>query len=138
MTRWQLCRMSQKISKMSSNRTISSPWSNSVSVSNIAILGIQVPKWTTSIGLRQFVKSIVGAVGGYREAAPLLGISPNIVWNLIHDEQQDSPTLRKRWAIRKTPSRNRVWMRTDNLDKAVATLLKHYPEIKSLEYYEDG
>ena len=75
---------------------------DSVSVSNMAVLGIQVPKWATSTRLRQFVKSVDKAAGGYREAAPLLGISPNIVWNLIHDEQKDSPILRKRWGIRKS------------------------------------
>jgi hypothetical protein len=104
----------------------------------MTLCGIPVPKCADEVELRNFAHSVVMAAGGYNAAAHVLEVGAGTIWNLLNDLQKDSPALRKRWAIRKTAPRNRVWMRTDNLDKAVETLLKHYPEISLIEYYQES
>ncbi len=96
------------------------------------LCGIPVPKCANTAELRKFAHSVVMAAGGYNAAAHVLEVGVGTLWNLVNETQKDSPTLRKRWAIHKTAQRNRAWMRTDNLDKAIATFEKHYPRVKIL------
>ncbi len=98
----------------------------------IELCGIPVPQCADEAELRIFAHSVVMAAGGYNAAAHVLEVGAGTLWNLLNDLQKDSPALRKRWSIRKTSPRNRVWMRTDNLDKAIGTFKKYYPAVKIL------
>ena len=67
------------------------------------VIEVTVPEHATSLQLRNLVQSVgVRAGYSYTDAGRALDISPTTVWNLINGTQKDSPTLRKRWAIRKT------------------------------------
>jgi hypothetical protein len=104
----------------------------SIIASEMELCGIPVPKCASTAELRKFAHAVVMAAGGYNAAAHVLEVGAGTLWNLINETQQDSPTLRKRWAIRKTAQRSRVWMRTDNLEKATGTFKKYYPGVKIL------
>jgi len=91
------------------------------------INGIQVPTTADSAELRAFVQSVYKSCGcNYTQAAALIGVHGDTVRKLLLDFQQDSQVIRDRLDIKKTKTRPRVWMPTNNCDAAMEKLLTHY------------
>lgn len=77
-------------------------------------------------------------LNSYRSVAQELDnvVSFTMIRHIVVDGAWSPTVARRIWPAKK---RNRVWMRTDDLDKAVETLLKHYPERSIIvEYYQEA
>ena len=76
-------------------------------------------------------------LNSYRSVASELGdvVSCAMIRSIVRDGAWSPTVARKIWPAKK---RNRVWMRTDDIDKAIKTLLTHYPEISLIEYYQEA
>jgi hypothetical protein len=95
-----------------------------------SVAGIAVPKTANSAELRLFVEKVYGAVGcNYLAAADELGVTAATIWKLCNDKQTDSQVIREKWHILKCRPRPRVWIPTNNIDRAIEVLKKHYPDI---------
>lgn len=95
------------------------------------VAGIDVPSVANASELRLFVLKVYGAMGcNYLAAAGELGVTAATVWKLCNDLQTDSQIVREKCHILKTHHRPRVWMPTNNLDRAIEVLQCHYPNVE--------
>jgi len=91
------------------------------------LAGIQVPSYASNAELSAFVEKVYLALGSnYSQTAKALGVWPNTVSQLLNNEQEDSPTIRQKWKIRRTRPRPRDWFRTDDPELAAGKWLEHY------------
>ena len=103
------------------------------------LAGIKVPEVASNTELRKFVFEVYDEFSScYLSTGEALDVSAATVWKLLNDQQDNSPIIREKWGIRKTPPRPRVWMPTNNLRKAMAIFRKHYPEVRRIDYHDRG
>lgn len=99
------------------------------------VAGINVPEMANAAELRTFVEKVYEESSCcYLTAAKELRVTAATVWKLLNDQQADSPIIREKWHIRKTPHRPRVWMPTNNLKRAVEVFRNHYPEVTGISF----
>lgn len=92
------------------------------------VAGIQVPSVATSEQLRAFVHSVYIALDeNCLATSKAIGVNAATIWKLEEGEQKDSQVVRDALSIRRTPVRPRVWMPTNNQERAIEVLLQHYP-----------
>lgn len=97
--------------------------------------GVVIPEVASNAELREFVLQVYDEYSSsYLAAATALDVNAATVWKLINREQVDSPIIREKWGIRKTPHRPRVWMPTNNFHRAKDIFKKHYPEVMCIQY----
>lgn len=96
---------------------------------------IEVPAVASASELRTFVEKVYEESSCcYLTAAKELRVTAATVWKLLNDQQADSPIIREKWHIRKTPHRPRVWIPTNNLARALEVLTTHYPEVTGISF----
>ena len=96
-----------------------------------SICGIEVPAVATPAELRAFVHKVhIANNENFTATADALGVTPATVWKLEKEEQMDSKVLRDSTGIRKTPDRPRVWMPTNNCERAMEKMFATYSEIE--------
>lgn len=102
------------------------------------VAGIEVPAVADSKKFRAFVHEVYLACGeNSTRVARLIGdINPATIWKLEEGIQKDSQVIRDELGIRKTQKRPRVWMPTNNMERAVEVFLTHYPSCKVI--YPEG
>ncbi len=83
------------------------------------------------------IKERYDRLNSYRSVAAELDnvVSCSMIRKIVRDGAWSPTVARKIWPAKK---RNRVWMRTDNIDRAIKTLLQHYLEIVAVVFYEES
>lgn len=81
-------------------------------------------------------------MGTYAAVGRYLNINPAHIWKAIHKGKSPhrlTMALVKKGLIERPPAkdpRQRAWMRTDDLELAIETLKKHYPQVTEVLFDE--
>jgi len=103
------------------------------------VAGIEVPRVADSEEFRAFVHSVFLACGSnHAQTARVIGdINPATIWKIEEGKQKDSQRIRDALNIKKTSRRPRVWMPTNNFERAAEIFLEHYPDYEIIDPAEN-